>query len=70
MRYRDEFGAKRTLESQVGKVSYFDINALEEQGIARVSQLPFSIKVMVESLLRNVDGYQVRSEDVVTLARW
>jgi len=70
MGYRDEFGVKRTLESRGGTVSYFDINALEEQGIALVSRLPFSIKIMLESLLRNVDGYQVLPEDVIALARW
>ncbi|MGH7370418.1 MAG: aconitase family protein, partial [Candidatus Methylomirabilales bacterium] len=70
MKYRDEFGAKRALESVGGTVHYFDINTLESQGIAVVSQLPFSIKVMLESLLRNVDRYQVLPEDVVALARW
>ncbi|MGH7352886.1 MAG: aconitate hydratase AcnA [Candidatus Methylomirabilales bacterium] len=70
MKYRDEFGAKRALESVGGTVHYFDINTLENQGIAVVSRLPFSIKVMLESLLRNVDRYQVLPEDVVALARW
>ena len=70
MNYRDEFGAKRTLEGMGGTLSYFDINALEKRGIARVSTLPFSIKVMLESILRNVDGYQVLPGDVEALARW
>ncbi|MGH7473126.1 MAG: aconitate hydratase, partial [Candidatus Methylomirabilales bacterium] len=70
MKYRDEFGAKRTLEGMGGTLAYFDINALEKRGIARVSTLPFSIKVMLESILRNVDGYRVLPGDVEALARW
>ncbi|MBI4236695.1 MAG: aconitate hydratase, partial [Chloroflexi bacterium] len=70
MAYLDPFGAKRSLRSRGGAVSYFDINVLEKQGIAAVSRLPFSIKVMLESLLRNVNEYDVRSEDVAALARW
>ena len=70
MKYRDEFGAKRALESVGGTLAYFDINALEKRGIARVSTLPFSIKVMLESILRNVDDYQVLAGDVEALARW
>ena len=46
MKHRDEFGAKRTLKGMGGTLAYFDINALEKRGIARVSTLPFSIKVI------------------------
>ncbi|MBI4233044.1 MAG: aconitate hydratase AcnA [Chloroflexi bacterium] len=70
MGYRDEFGARRALESTAGTVHCFDINALERQGIAPVSRLPFSIKILLESLLRNVNGYDVLSQDVVALAGW
>ena len=34
----------------------FDINKLEEKGIAAISRLPFSIKILVENLLRKLDG--------------
>ena len=70
MEYKDEFGARRTLETLAGTVHYFDLNALENQGIASVSRLPFSLKIILESLLRNVNGYDVMSDDVVNLARW
>ena len=70
MAYQDAFGAKRTLQTPQGPVAYFDINALEDQGIAPTSRLPFSIKVLLESVLRNVNGYDVLAEDVAALARW
>jgi len=68
--YQDAFGTKKTLETKLGRVSYFDILELEKKGIAPVSKLPFSIRVMLESLLRNVDGFSVTEEDVVKLANW
>ncbi len=70
MREKEAFGAKRVLDGKSGKVSYFDINAPERQGIALISRLPFSIKVMIENLLRNVDGDQVLPENIVAMARW
>ncbi|MDA1096791.1 MAG: aconitase family protein, partial [Chloroflexi bacterium] len=70
MAYTDHFGARRTVETSGGSVALFDVNALERQGIGPVSSLPFSIKIMLESLLRNVNGYDVLAEDVVALAGW
>ena len=43
---------------------------LFRSGIASVSTLPFSIRVLLEAALRNCDEYQVTKEDVVNLARW
>jgi aconitate hydratase len=48
----------------------FDINALEEKGIADIKKLPFSIKILVENLLRKMDGRVVRQEDLIHIARW
>lgn len=49
---------------------YYSIPALEEQKVAFVKRLPVSIRIMLESLLRNCDGKKVREEDVIRLARW
>jgi aconitate hydratase A / 2-methylisocitrate dehydratase len=48
----------------------FDINRLEEKGIATISRLPFSIKILVENLLRKLDGKIVREEDLLSIANW
>jgi len=48
----------------------FDINILEKKGMADVSKLPFSIKILVENLLRKLDGRLVREEDLFNIARW
>lgn len=70
MAYRDDFKARKSLFTRMGEVYYYDIMELERQGIAPVSRLPFSIRVMLESLLRNLDEYKVSKKDVTNLANW
>jgi aconitate hydratase len=48
----------------------FDINRLEEMGIASVGKLPYSIKILVENLLRRLDGRVVREADLLNIAKW
>ncbi len=64
------FGARVRFDTGSGPAYMYRINALEEQGIAEVSRLPYSIKVLLENLLRHVDGRIVTEDDVVALARW
>jgi aconitate hydratase len=59
-----------TVDVQGQKYDIFDINKLEKKGIATVSKLPFSIKILVENLLRKMDGRVVREEDLLNIARW
>src|SRR5207247_3007716 len=48
----------------------YSLPALEEQGIGKISRLPFSIRIVLESVLRNCDDKKVRRKDVETLAKW
>src|SRR5687768_15000661 len=43
---------------------------LEKRGVGKISRLPVSIRIVLESLLRNLDGKTVEEDDVVALARW
>jgi len=70
MAYRDDFKTRKSLSTKMGEVHYFDIMELERQGLAPVSRLPFSIRVMLESLLRNHDEYKITKADVLALANW
>ena len=56
----------------VGGTAYtvYDFNLLEEKRIARVSRLPFSIKILVENLLRKLDGRVVLEKDLLNIAAW
>ena len=50
--------------------TYFSLPQLEKDGIANVSRLPVSIRILLESVLRNLDGRRIRDEDVLALATW
>jgi aconitate hydratase len=67
----DAFGARRELTLSSGqKVAYYSLARLEEVGLGAVSRLPFSIKVLLESVLRNCDEYAFTSDHVRQLAAW
>jgi aconitate hydratase len=67
----DSFGAIRKFDAGKGREGYFySLPALEEQGIGKISRLPVSIRIVLESILRNCDGKKVRRKDVETLANW
>jgi aconitate hydratase len=48
----------------------FRLSRLEESGLARIAELPYSIRVLLEAALRACDGFSVRAEDVENLAGW
>lgn len=60
---------KNTLDVAGQKYHYFDINRLEKSGY-NVSSLPFSIKILLESAIRNYDGMQVTDEHIANIANW
>src|SRR5689334_10843828 len=64
------FGAEATIGSKLGDLKYFRLSRLTELGIGHVEKLPFSMKVLLESCLRNTDNFEVTEEDVRTLAAW
>ena len=68
---RDEFKTLRKFDAGKGHEGFlFSLAALEEQGVGKVSRLPVSIRIVLESVLRNCDGKKVRRKDVETLANW
>ncbi|SVC29566.1 uncharacterized protein METZ01_LOCUS282420, partial [marine metagenome] len=67
---QDAFGILRTLSLQEDLGNYYSLPALEELGVGVVNRLPVSIRVVLESLLRNCDGETVTQEDVRDLANW
>lgn len=66
----DPFQARDTFETGNGKAGIYRLRKLEDQGLGAVSKLPYSIRVLLESVLRNCDGYEVSTDDVKALASW
>ena len=66
----DSFGTRTTIQAGGENVYICSLRILERAGFPRVSRLPYSLKVLLENLLRNEDGRSVRAEDIEALARW
>ena len=67
----DEFKTLRKFDAGKGREGFFySLPALEEQGIGKISRLPVSIRIVLESVLRSCDGKKVRRKDVEALAKW
>ena len=67
----DPFRTLSTFTTAPGKTAQFhSLPALEKQGVGPISRLPISIRIVLESVLRNCDGKRVREEDVRALANW
>jgi len=64
------FGARSTLATSGGDIAYYSLPKLAEAGLGEIDRLPYSIRVLLEALLRNVDGFVVNEEDVANLAKW
>ncbi len=67
---QDILGARSTLETGSGPAVIYSLERLEKAGHGGLAHLPFSIKVLLESLLRNCDATLVTKDDVVALAEW
>ncbi len=64
------FGSQSTLSYKGGSVKIFRLKKLAEMGLGNLDALPFSIKVLLESALRNMDNFAVTETDVKNLAAW
>ncbi len=65
---KNSFGAASTLRAAGTDYRFFRLAALQEKGVADVSRLPFSHRILLENLLRNEDGRKVKASDIESLA--
>ncbi|MCI0709853.1 MAG: aconitase family protein, partial [Chloroflexi bacterium] len=70
MTTEDVFGARSPLETPTGSVDYYRLAKLTEDSIGHIDDLPFSIKILLENALRNIDHRLVTTEDVENIANW
>jgi len=64
------FNAEATLSTAAGEFKYFSLQKLADDGVGEISTLPYSIRILLEACLRNVDGFIVSEDDVRGLANW
>jgi aconitate hydratase len=66
----DFFGAKSSLRTPSGSFNIYRLDRLEKEGLCRLDRLPFSIRIMLESLLRQVNEKEITRQDLLNLAGW
>jgi aconitate hydratase len=62
--------ARQNLSLQESKAVFYRLEAVERAGLGQISRLPFSLKILLESLLRHCDGRVITEEDITALAQW
>ena len=70
MRTHNTFGTRLSLPVADTVVSFHSLQALERAGFPNVARLPYSLKILLENLLRREDGQRVTPDDIQALARW
>src|SRR6476469_2257093 len=66
----DSFRTSTALQVGGRSVQYFSLGTLEKNGFPEVARLPYSLKILLENLLRHEDGRFVKKADIEALARW
>ncbi|MBB6452809.1 aconitate hydratase [Salirhabdus euzebyi] len=70
MATNDAYKARKQFEIDGKKYNYYHLKALEEAGIGNISRLPYSVRVLLESVLRQYDGHVIKNEHIEKLAKW
>ncbi|UXR81732.1 aconitate hydratase AcnA [Staphylococcus sp. IVB6214] len=60
--------AKKSFQVNGQDITYYDLNVLEEKGLTKISRLPYSIRVLLESVLRQEDGFVITEDHIKSLA--
>lgn len=66
----DVFKARSSFSVNGKTYNYYRLKALEEAGVGKVSKLPYSIKILLESVLRQYDGRVILKEHIENLSKW
>ncbi len=67
---KDYFNARDTLKTKTSSYTIYRLDRLEKQGLVSIQRLPYSIRIMLESLLRQCNEQEITRQDVVNLAGW
>ena len=67
---KDSLGVRGTLSIKGNNYDYFSLQTAEKKGLGDISRLPFSMKVLLENLLRYEDGRTVTEDDIRAAAKW
>jgi aconitate hydratase len=66
----DLFNVRTSFKTQYGEYTIYSLSKFEEAGFGKLSRLPFSIRIMLEALLRQCNEHEITRQDVINLANW
>ncbi len=66
----DAFNAKDKITTNKTQYTIYRLSKLEREGLTQISRLPYSIRILLESVLRKCNGREIVQEDVINLAGW
>jgi aconitate hydratase len=66
----DSLKTRSELQVNGKTFQYYSLKAAENAGLGSIERLPYSLKVLLENLLRNEDGRTVKKEDIQAIADW
>ena len=66
----NSFGARSILTTDEGPFTCYSLSLLEKAGFSGIDRLPYSIRILLENLLRHEDGVLVTSRDIEKMALW
>jgi aconitate hydratase len=66
----NSFGSASTLTVAGNQYRFYSLQSLEQQGMGNISRVPYSIKILLENLLRCEDGRTVKASDIEYVAKW
>ncbi|MYL42080.1 aconitate hydratase AcnA [Virgibacillus salexigens] len=66
----NSFNAKKQFDLNGKTYNYYQLKTLEEAGLGEIGRLPFSVRVLLESLVRQQDGHQIKEEHIEKLTKW
>ena len=66
----DSFKCRKTLKVGSKTYVYYSLPAAEKNGLKGISKLPYSMKVLLENLLRNEDDRTVKKADIIAVSKW
>ena len=67
---KDYFAAKQTFSTNQGDSTFFSLPRLQDQGITKLDKLPFSVRILLESVLRQCNNKEITVDDVTNIASW
>ncbi len=66
----DVFNSKKVLQTRSAKFTIYSLRELERQGLTHIDRLPYSMRIMLESVLRQCNNREITRQDVLNLAGW